>query len=315
MEKPEIENLRFNENEAAASKKRKKKRKKIILFTLLGILLIIVFFAVDISVRVGGMFSAVHAPVETEDLRDEELVLGDDPFSLLILGIDGGRSDTMMLVTVNPNQNSTYMLSIARDTMAYIVGHGSTTRINHAYAYGGAQMSINTVQRLLDVPIDFYMELEMDGFGPLVNAVGGVTVYNEFAFSEGGHHFPAGEINLSGDQALAYVRMRMQDPRGDFGRQERQRDVVESIVREMAGVGVVTRYQNILNAVGDSLFTDLALADMIAISTGYTGALGNIVSLELGGTGQMVNGMSLQVVPEYQRLEMSSRLRNHLGLE
>ena len=296
-------------------KKRKKKRKKIIIFSLLGIFLIILYFILDVTFRVSGMISDIHVPLETEQLRDDGFELGQDPFSVLILGIEGGRSDTMMLATVNPDKDSTYLLSIARDTKVYIVGNGSTTRINHAFAYGGATMSINTIQRFLDVPIDFYVELDMDGFGPLVDAIGGVTVNNDLAFSEEGHYFPFGEISLNGEQALAFVRMRMQDPQGDFGRQQRQRDVTEAMIREMAGVSVVTRYQNILNAVGDNMFTDLALGEIIAISTGYTSALGNITNLDLRGNGQMINGMALQVVPEEERLAMSSLLRTHLGLE
>ena len=68
------------------------------------------------------------------------------------------------------------MLSLPRDTRTEIVGHGKTEKINHAYAYGGIPMAINTVESYLDIPIDYYVKMNMEGFQEIVDAVGGVTV-------------------------------------------------------------------------------------------------------------------------------------------
>jgi len=303
-------------------KRRKKKRRKIIKWVILLILGVILFFGADFFLRLRSAFNQAHNPIQTINLREQEMDLGGDPISILILGIDSdgphdrGRSDVMMLATINPNTNTTYLVSLARDTMVYIVGHGSTTRINHAYAYGGPEMSVNTVQNFLNIPIDYYVEVRMDTFSPLIDAVGGVTVYNDtVAFSMSGHDFPLGYVDLDGDAARAYVRMRMQDPHGDFGRQQRQRSIMGALAGELANIRTVTRYQELLDIAGDGMRTDVTLGNMVTISTRYGRALRNITDLDLRGPSQMVNGMSLVIVSEHDRLEMSNRLRGHLELD
>ena len=314
----------------------KKKRRRVVLGILLFILLLIMLFIFDFFRKANSALVEMYEPLgdTVVDLREEELSeqsqdenpeehdspkkmnLGEDPFSLLILGLDGPRSDAMMLATVNPNTGSTYLLSIARDTMVTISGHGSTTRINHAFAYGGIDMAINTVQDFLNVPIDYYVTLDMYEFPSLVDAFGGVSVYNDtVAFSMGGYHFPLGDIDLTGSSAYYYARMRMDDPRGDFGRQERQRDIIGAMVNELAGVTVVTRYHQIFDAVGAHMRMNITLSDIITIFTGYNRALRNITNLDLHAPGRIIGGMYLIPIPETQRLEVSTKLRTHLELE
>src|SRR5690606_27392907 len=132
-----------------------------------------------------------------------------------------------IVLTVNPNKESIQMVSIPRDTRTEIIGKGFEDKINHAYAFGGMEMAIDTVENFLDIPIDYYVQVNMEGFKDLIDAVGGVTVENDLAFTQDGYHFPEGTITLYGDEALAFVRMRKNDPRGEFGRQLRQRQIIE----------------------------------------------------------------------------------------
>jgi len=300
---------------------RKRRRRRWPWLLLLVVLCLIGFLLWDVYRRVSTAFEVMHVPigVEVPDVREEEglppMALGDDPFSVLILGTDGGRSDAIMVATVNPTLDSTYLVSIARDTMVDIPGFW-TTRINHAFAYGGIDLAVTTVQNLLNIPIDYHATLDMHAFPTLVDAFGGVTVYNNTVdFSLGGYHFPLGMITLTGSQAFYYARMRMDDPRGDHGRAERQRDILSAMAAELAGVTVVTRYQQILDSVGTSMATNVMINEMVTISIGYNRALRNITNLSLSAPGQIINGMYLIPIPEEQRLEMSQRLRNHLELE
>lgn len=317
------------------NKMRKSKKRRIVL-GILALLLIVIgvvaYFGIDVALRTQKLFEEIHEEVVTDNVREEQdlppVVLGETPFSVLIMGIDNdfpgdpGRADSLMLATVNPNTDTTYLLSIARDTMVVI--NGRTTRINHAHAYAGggvagAQATINVVQDFLNVPIDYYVSLQEDGFGDLIDAVGGVRVYNDtVAFAMGGHNFSMGYNDLNGDAALAFARMRMEDPRGDFGRQQRQRLVIGAMVDELAGVGVITRYQDVMAAAGDHLRTDVSANEAMTISLGYNRALRNITNLNLQATGGIFpefGGMYLIPIPEEQRLEMSVRLRNHLELD
>lgn len=308
------------ENEFSDKRRKRNKRRWKVIIVLLIIGPILMFLE-SIFWRIDGVFDDIYEPfgADVANLREEQglppLNLGEDPFSVLILGLDEGRSDSMMLAAVNPNLGTTYLLSIARDTMVDITGHG-TTRINHAFAYGGIDLAVQTVQSFLNIPIDYHISLNMEEFPALVDAFDGVRVYNNtIAFSLGGYQFPLGYIDLTGNAAYYYVRMRMDDPRGDFGRQERQRDVLTAMVNEMVGVTAVRRYQQILDSVSEHMRTNVSLNEMVTISTNYMGPLRNVTNLDLRAPGSIINGMYLIPIPEDQRLEMSQRLRTHLELD
>ncbi|MCA0151574.1 LytR family transcriptional regulator [Rossellomorea vietnamensis] len=245
------------------------------------------------------------------------------PFSVLLLGVDEragdkGRSDTMIVVTVNPHEKTTKMLSIPRDTLVDIVGRGTRDKINHAYAFGGVEMSMDTVEEFLDIPIDYYAKINMEGFKDIVNAVGGVTVNNDFTFSSGGYTFNEGQLSLNGEKALAYARMRKQDPRGDFGRQARQRQVIQAVIKEGASVSSLWNYGDIFGAIGNNVKTNLTLDEMVDIQKNYKSATKNISQSQISGEGQMIsNGTQdiyYYVVPEEERQKVQSDLKDHLDL-
>jgi len=305
-------------NKKKVRRKKRKRRKRIIILVLFAFLAIILFFALNIFLNARQAFNDIYAPVDTNDLRGGQVDLGNEPFSTLILGVDRnnandwGRTDTIMLVTVNPRLNSTYIVSIARDTMVNI--NGRYTRINHAFAYNraGAAGSINAVQDFLNVPIDRYVQIDLEGFGPIIDAVGGVRVYNNTtSFSAGGYHFPLGYIYLTGSSATHFVQSRHDT---DYGRQARQRIVTAAAMGDAVGA-MLTNSGSFFDATRDNMITDVSLGDMFTIAINYAGAVGNITNLYLHGYGQMVNGMALQVVPEQRRLEMEQRLRRHLELD
>jgi LCP family protein required for cell wall assembly len=211
---------------------------------------------------------------------------------------DKGRTDTIIVLTVNPNTNSVKMLSIPRDTRTEIIGKGKEDKINHAHAFGGIEMAMDTVENFLDIPIDYYMKVNMEGFKDIVDAVGGVTVNNTLDFTYQKVHFPVGEITLNGEEALVFSRMRKQDPRGDFGRNDRQRQVVEAVIQEAAQISSVARVGDMLSAVGNSVRTDLTLDDMWSIQSNYRSARHSIEQLEMTGNGTSINGIYYLQVPE-----------------
>jgi LCP family protein required for cell wall assembly len=248
-------------------------------------------------------------------------VESNEPLSFLITGVDArgenhsGRTDTIIVMTVNPKNQSVKMLSIPRDTRTEIVGRGIQDKINHAHAFGGMSMTIDTVEQFLDIPIDHYVSINMEGFKGLVDAIGGVTVENAFAFTESGHSFNEGQLFLSGDEALAYARMRKKDPRGDFGRNDRQRQIVEAVIQEGAQLGSVTRVGNILGAVGASVRTDLDLDDMWKVQSRYKSARHNVDQIELIGNGTTINGIYYLQIADDEVARVRTELRTHLGLD
>src|SRR5699024_10386548 len=136
----------------------------------------------------------------------------------------------------------------------------------HSYAFGGVSMAINTVQKFLNIPIDYYVQVDMKGFEDIVGAVDGVDVDNTLDFSYGGFHFPKGNIHLNEKKALAYTRMRKTDPNGDFGRQARQRQVIEAVVEKATSFSTITNYNTILQAIKGNVKTNIQLKDVIQMS-------------------------------------------------
>ena len=132
------------------------------------------------------------------------------------------------------------MMSLERDILTQIDEKGETTeaKLNAAYAYGGAELAIATIEKLMNIHIDRYVMINMQGLVQLVDAVGGIEVNNTFDFpisiEENEPEYTAtvepGKHLINGDQALVYARMRYQDPEGDYGRQKRQREVIRKVV-------------------------------------------------------------------------------------
>ena len=245
---------------------------------------------------------------------------GKHPFSVLILGSDTGefgrtyrgRSDTMMVAAVN-NKKST-LVSIPRDTKVSIPGHGNNNKINAAYSYDGVSGAMNTVEGYLGIPINYYIEINMKGLKELSSAVGPVQVNNDLDFISDGVHFPKGEVTINSDNILAYTRMRHEDPRGDYGRQLRQREVVTAMVKKMASVKSILKYKSILNVLSANMKTNLSFNDMQKIFVHYRGGK-NIKQEQLQGQTQQIDGIDYEVVPQSNLHKIQDELKQTLKMK
>ncbi|MBL4955067.1 LytR family transcriptional regulator [Neobacillus sp. OS1-32] len=305
------------------SERRKKKRKwlRITGIVVLVLLIGIGGYAYSVYKSLTNAVETMHQPIDRKsDKRSEDVSLKDkQPFSVLLLGVDQrkgdkGRSDTMIVLAVNPQVNSVKMLSIPRDTRTEIVGKGTIDKINHAYAFGNEEMSMNTVEHFLDIPIDYFIKVNMEGFKDIVDAVGGITVNNDLDFSQGGYHFPKGEVTLDGKKALAFTRMRHDDPRGDFGRQLRQREIIQGVMREGASLTSLTKYQSIFAALGNNVRTNLTFNQMIDIQKNYKGAAGNVEQMTIKGSGTKINGIYYYIVPDAEKQRLHDELAAQLEI-
>ncbi|WLR41511.1 LCP family protein [Bacillus carboniphilus] len=263
--------------------------------------------------------ATIHEDIDS-NLTEKAIKEDKVPISVLLMGVDErsgdrGRSDSLILLTVNPNKESTKMVSIQRDTRTEIIGNGTIEKINHAYARGGAQMTIDTVENFLDVPINYFVKVNMESFQEIVDAVGGINVYNDLQFSYGGYDFPVGDITLeTGEEALAFTRMRKGDTRGDYGRMLRQREVIEGVIEKGANIASITKFDNILEVVENNIKTNLTFDEMWSIQSNYTAAIKNIDKQALEGTGKYIDGVSYQIVTDEDRNTLSQKLKEHLEI-
>ncbi|MCM3409999.1 polyisoprenyl-teichoic acid--peptidoglycan teichoic acid transferase TagU [Metabacillus litoralis] len=303
---------------------KKKKRKWLwISLSIIGLLVISIGgYAYYIFQSAADTVASIHEDIDRKvsEKRTEEVVFTEkDPISILLMGVDEregdrGRSDSLILMTVNPNTNSTQMVSIPRDTRTEIIGKGTQDKINHAYAFGGTEMALNTVENFLDVPVDYFVKINMESFKDTVDAVGGVEVNNTLDFSYGGFDFPKGQITLNGEKALAYTRMRYEDPRGDFGRQDRQRQVIEGVMKKGANVSSITKFGDMFNVVRNNVTTNLTFDQMWDIQANYKAASQNLTQYQVRGSGDKINGIYYYIVPEEERLALSQQLKDHLEI-
>lgn len=311
------------------AKQTRKSRGKKIFLIILGIVVVLVLAVVGVGTKL--YLDLSHSIKETyqtveraEGPRTTPVDLAkQESFSVLLMGIDTGdlgrvdqgRSDTMMVATVSPEDKQTTIVSIPRDTYVEIVGHNTTDKINHAYAFGGAAMAMDTVQNYLDIPIDHYVSINMKGLKELVDAVGGIEVNNDITFSQDGYDFIIGKTTLDGDQALAYSRMRYEDPNGDYGRQERQRKIVEGIARKVLSLNGISNNQSVLNALETNMRTDMSFTDMRKIAFDYRDAFGTIKQDQMQGEGFMQDSISYQRVSDQELERVQKELKDQLNLE
>lgn len=299
--------------------------KKIIWITIISCLLLGgTVYATSIYKNVTTTLETIHEPEirKVSKLRVTEVELVEkEPISVLLLGVDEreadvGRSDTIIVLTVNPSLASIKVLSIPRDTYTEIIGLDKKDKLNHAYAFGGIDMALHSVENLLDIPIDYVVQVNMESFLEIVDSVGGVTVENTSAFEENDYQFEKGPIHLDGDMALSYVRMRMNDPQGDFGRQERQKQVLLAVLKKGASLNSLLHYKELLTTLADNIRTNMTFDQMIDIQKGYKDALTNVESISLTkGSGKRMNDIWYYVPDEEELTGVTMLLKEHLELK
>lgn len=326
----------MNQKSRVSRKQSKKKKNSVGRIVFKVVLVFLTLFVVaggyvawqvynDLRSTTDEMYEEVEGQEQHASRQERPIVVddGEDPFSVLIMGIDTGdmgrvetgRSDTMMLLTVNPNTDKTSIVSIPRDTYTEIIGRGHKDKINHAYAFGGTSMAMNTVQNLFDVPVDYYVSVNMESMQQIVDAVGGITVLPPLSFTQGEYTFVEGQAtHMNGPKALAYSRMRSSDPEGDYGRQHRQRQVIEGTMRSIASLDSILNYRSILGSLSDSMKTNMNFDDMVDMFNNYRGAVSNIEQDQLSGSGQMINGVYYEIIPDEEINRVSSHLKSELEL-
>ncbi|WAA12041.1 LCP family protein [Fervidibacillus halotolerans] len=311
-------------------KKTKRRKRRLWIFTPILLLFTIVFiYGVHLATKIADVTNEAHQQLErgeTSEKRVEPVYPGKDNFSVLFIGVDErdgetkSRSDVLILATFNKDDHSIKMLSIPRDSRVDIPGY-YTTRINTAHFLGGVDLAVETVENFLDVPVDYYVKLNFDAFIEIIDALGGITVDVPFTFTEmdSEDHKNAitlheGEQHLDGEEALAFVRMRKQDPLGDFGRNERQKQVIKAVIEKSATFSSVMKYDDILNSIGKNMTTNFTFQNIIALHP-YAKSIQSIDSLKFEGQDAYIDGAYYFIINEDSRIEMSNMLKEHLGIE
>ncbi|MCK8617424.1 LCP family protein [Fructobacillus sp. M158] len=332
--------------------KKRSRLRKWLLYIFVIIVLTIAGWGTYLYAQYKGSIDDIQKSAKINKTRNvSNLIARGKPFSVLLLGTDvgelnrndrSGLTDSMMLVTVNPKQNKVTMVSIPRDIMTAIPGYEDffPQKLNAAYAYGGVGATMEAVQNYLNVPVDSYALVNMKGLTTLVDKVGGVSVKspmdfqysqdtahaygaNLYRFHKGstkweysddnGETWTSSKTKLTGDAALAFSRMRYDDPQGDYGRQQRQRLVLEALIKKSVNAETLLN-ASFIKSLSKYAQTDLSFNNIIKIAQKYRSAAKNQDSDHMQGTGVMSAGVSYQAVTTKEKQRITDKIRAQLGL-
>lgn len=246
-----------------------------------------------------------------EDLKDYDNV--NKIKNIALFGLDStdgetGRSDAIMIATVDPIHNKVKLTSIMRDSYVYIDGYGND-KINHAYAYGGPELSIKTINENFGLNIEDFVSVNFSSLPVIINILGGVDIeiteeelqyindYINDINNRDGTASPnityAGVQHLDGTQALAYSRIRYTSG-GDYKRTERQRTVLEALFNKLTSASV-SSYNSLLNKVLPYVQTNLNTGDILSLGTNVLGIGNNLEQDRFPrdgyGEGAMIDGV------------------------
>jgi LCP family protein required for cell wall assembly len=252
----------------------------------------------------------------------------EDHVSVLLLGVDTsehrseeyGRSDAIVLATFNQDTKSIKLLSIPRDTYVYIPEVGYHSKINHAHAYAGPRASMEAVEDFLDVPVDYYVSINFDGFVEVIDALGGIMVEVPYEFTESDSrdrrdsiHLYPGYQEVNGEEALALARTRDQD--SDVARGKRQQEILEAIVDKAASASSLLKMEDVITAVGSNMQTNFNFKELQSF-VGFGMAENLSVDMEnFEGEGRYLDdGGWYYFVEEDSLYAISNTLREHLNL-
>lgn len=318
--------------ESRVERRKKRTRKIFRIFMTIGIASFLLFGGAIVYtlMKLQDVSSATQQELargEKSEKREEVVTPSQDNISILFLGVDDrdgdlrGRTDAMLLATFNRELGTIKLLNIPRDSLVEIPGRRNPDKINHAHAFGGVDLTIETVENLFNIPVDYYVKVNFIAFIEIVDALGGIEVDVPFTFTEmdskdrpNAITIHEGRQTLNGEEALAFARMRKKDPRGDLGRGERQQEVIKAIIRKGASLSSITSYDDVLKSIEKHVSTNMTFKNAIALHS-YAGSLNEIESLSLEGKNIRRNGISYYELDPESVETISQTFREHLELD
>lgn len=230
-------------------------------------------FAAVMLVAVLGWYLGKGDQLGAQNTSEEDRIT-----RVIILGVDRraddvGRSDTLMVASIRQEDDMGALLSLPRDTRVAIKGYGYD-KLNHAYAYGGHELSQSTVEQLIGVPIDRYILIDTKAFERIVDAVGGVDIdvekrmYYEDPWDDNGglviDLYP-GEQHMDGDHAIQYVRYR--DGEGDIGRIKRQQKFMKALLARVLSPDILPKLPAVAEEIKGAVETDMSMKELISFAS------------------------------------------------
>ncbi len=271
-------------------------------------------------------FEALNDRTKSQ-LRDEAVEPLKDNVSILFIGVDESdkrkddgnpRSDALLVATLNNDQKTVNLLSIPRDANVYDPQRQRFDKITHAHAFGGTEGTIDTVENLLEIPIDYYVKMNFNAFIEVVDAVGGVTVdipYDHVELDENDKRtieLKKGTHHLDGRHTLALARTRKLD--SDVERGKRQQMILNEIVKESLSLNSFVKLGDVIDAVGNNMKTNMTYSEMKSFLEYAKGGIPKINMMNISGDDNWTNRGYYWELDEVDLAEKKMELQQHLEL-
>ena len=293
---------------------------------LIALMIILIIIVILLGIAAGLVMNKI-GKVEFNELDESQLGINNKLYDELtvniskeefeniknvaLFGVDGGRSDAIIIASINQNDKTIKLLSIPRDTYVQVDGYGKT-KINHAYAYGKEQLALKTINSNFGLNITEYVTINFKGLINVINKIGGIELTITKAEKEYINQYvhesyqltgrtrklltSYGKVQLTGEQALTHARNRTIG--SDFEREERQRDVITAAMEQVTKKSI-TEIWKLSDSILEEVRTNLDVAECMKIATNVlpnaSAYLNNVISKQVPsqeiGQGQTIGGL------------------------
>lgn len=325
-----------NYKDSREKKENNNKRRKlffVVLVPLLVLLLCAMVYGSYLFVKASSTVKSSFENVTPQaSLREQRIDPKKDNISILFIGIDESdmrkekygfnetntRTDALILATLNEENKSVKLVSIPRDSYVDIACTDEKSKINSAHVKGGTLCTIETVENLFNVPVDYYVKLNFNAFIEVVDSLGGIEFDVPYDLKEKDSFdrseaivLHEGVQQLNGEEALAVARTRKYD--NDIERGKRQQQLIQAILKETVSFASITKYSNMIEAIGENMKTNMKFGEILSFYDYVTqGSDMKVDSLTLKGEDYRINHIYYYKLHEESVKEISEILQSHL---
>ncbi len=304
---------------------------KVSILLTLSFFIVVVAYGASLQKKAANAVEKAYEPVVERVkpvAREAKVEPAQDNVSVLFIGVDdseqrhqgdsNSRSDALLFATLNQKDKSVKLVSIPRDSYVQIPKVGYRDKITHAHAFGGTTATIETIEELFDVPVDYYVKMNFNAFIDVVDALGGIEAevpYNRTEKDENDKytiHLKKGLQHLDGKHALALARTRKLDT--DVERGKRQQMILQSIMKQAVSVKSITKYGDVIEAVGDNMKTNMTFNEMKSFLEYAKGGMPEVETISLKGFDDMSTGIYYWKLDETYLNDVKQQLQTHLEL-
>lgn len=303
-------------------------KKHILRNTLLSVVALILMVGLGFGLiryrEVKGSIDNSFDSAQVPNSRDTNyLIKNKKPISILLMGTSAsdfdssysGKTDTMMLLTINPHTEKTTITSIPHDLAVKIPGYNDPAQVSEAFEHGQAKASIETVQKLLNVPVDYYALININGMKKVIDKVGGIDIKPTASFNSYGYEFQKGvKTHMDGTKALAYSKETDSSTKEYYAHVSRQGEVLAAIMHKSTSIQALMN-QDFIKTLTDEIQTDITFDDLTTIIKNYKHFTEYVDDTHIAATTKSVKGQQFEVADQKELQRITDLIRKNLELK